>query len=131
VTTFLLPFTKIIKEANKMAEYNKELVQRLAHGDEKAFEEVSKLPASTRIGLGVSVEEYRRNNNVVPMNNGFSLYERPKSEYISDEEVGDAMKKRMDQQRENEERQQKIREAFIEEQVKAQIERSRAGLRKR
>jgi len=111
-----------------MAEFNHELVRALASGDKEAHEQIKSLPLTVRMALGASVDQLRRDEGIVPMNNGFSLYEKPKSGYTNDEDVAKALAERNRLLREAEEKREKVRQEFIEKEVKAKIERARAGL---
>ncbi|WP_337050733.1 hypothetical protein [Priestia megaterium] len=111
-----------------MSEFNQELVKALAHGDAQAHEQIKTLPTSVRMALGLAVDQLRRDENIVPMNGGFSVFEQKKSTYVDDDAVREAMQRRMDIERENRERQEKAQEAFIAKQTKLAMERSRSGL---
>ncbi|MEY9865375.1 hypothetical protein ABIE66_000754 [Peribacillus sp. B2I2] len=110
-----------------MAEFNQELVKALAHGDAEAQEQIKSLPLTVRMALGTAVDQLRRDENV-PMNSGFSFYEEKKSSYSNDEEVANALAERNRLLREAEERKEKIRQEFLEKEIKAKVERARAGL---
>lgn len=109
-------------------EFNQELVRKLAMGDPEAHEQIKSLPLTVRMALGTAVDQLRRDENIVPMNSGFSVYEQKKSSYVDDDAVREAMQRRMDIERENRERQEKAREEFIKEQTKLAMDRARAGL---
>ncbi|MEH7339209.1 hypothetical protein [Priestia megaterium] len=109
-------------------EFNKELITALAHGDAQAQEQIKTLPTSVRMALGLAVDQLRRDENIIPMNGGFSVFEQKKSSYVDDDAVREAMQRRMDIERENRERQEQAQEAFIAEQTRLAMERSRAGL---
>ncbi|MFS0621781.1 hypothetical protein [Priestia megaterium] len=111
-----------------MSEFNQELVKALAHGDAQAHEQIKTLPTSVRMALGLAVDQLRRDENIVPMNGGLSVYEEKKSSSIDDESLREAMQRRMDIERENREFQEKAREEFIKEQTRLAMERSRSGL---
>lgn len=112
-----------------MAEFNQELVKALANGDAQAMEEIKSLPLTVRMALGTAVDQLRRDENIVPMNGGgFSLYEQPKNSYTNDEDVANALAERNRLLREAEERREKVRQEFIEKEIKAKVERARAGL---
>ena len=113
-----------------MALFDNDFIKAVAHGDEKATELVSKLSPSEKISLGMIVEETRERENIVPMNNGFSVYQKEKSAYVDDEAVREAIRTRMEREQAERERQQKIQEEYIAEQTRLAIERSRAGLRR-
>ena len=109
-------------------EFNKELITALAHGDAAAHEQIKDLPLHVRMSLGNAVDQLRRDENIVPMNNGFSVYEQKKSAYVDDDAVREAMQRRMDIERQNREFQEKAREEFIKEQTRLAVERGRTGL---
>ncbi|WP_077303989.1 hypothetical protein [Terribacillus halophilus] len=111
-----------------MSEFNQELVRALANGDQEAHEQIKSLPAAVRMGLGLAVDKLRQDENIIPMSSGLSVYDKPKSSYIDDDAVREAMQRRMDIERENRERQEAAKEAFIEEQTRLAVERSHAGL---
>jgi hypothetical protein len=111
-----------------MAEFNQELVRALANGDAQAHEQIKNLPLTVRMGLGMAVDEMRRNENIVPMNSGFSVYEQKKVSEEEQDELGNALAERNRLLREAEERREKMRQEFIEKEVKAKVARARAGL---
>jgi hypothetical protein len=111
-----------------MAEFNQELVRALANGDAQAHEQIKALPTPVKMALGMEVDKLRRTENIIPMNNGFSLYEEKKSSYSNDEEVANALAERNRLLREAEERREQIRQEFLEKEIKAKVERARAGL---
>lgn len=111
-----------------MTNFNPELVKALAHGDVEAHEQIKNLPAPVKMALGMQVDKLRRDENIVPMNNGFSLYEEKKSSYTNDEEVANALSERNRLLKEAEEKREKIRQEFIEKEIKAKVARARAGL---
>jgi hypothetical protein len=92
-----------------MAEFNQELVKALAHGDAEAHEQIKSLPLTVRMALGTAVDQLRRDENIVPMNSGFSIYEQKLL-------------------READEKREAIRKEFLEKEIKAKVERARAGL---
>lgn len=110
--------------------FNPDFIKRLAMGDNTAFEEIKDLPRTERMAIGLAVDEMRYKENIIPANNGMSIYDKPKSMYVDDDAVAAAMQQRMDLDRENRERQEKLREKYIEEQTRQAIERSRAGLQR-
>ncbi|WP_110111311.1 hypothetical protein [Bacillus sp. CGMCC 1.16541] len=109
-------------------EFNKELVRALANGDKGAFQQIQNLPTPVRMALGIEVDKLRRDENIIPMSNDFSVFEQKKSSYVDDDAVREAMRKRMEIDRQNRERQEKAREEFIKEQTRLAVERARAGL---
>lgn len=111
-----------------MSEFNQELVRALANGDTEAHEQIKSLPLTVRMALGTAVDQLRRDENIIPMNGGFSLYEQKSSSYTNDEEVANALAERNRLLRETEERKEKIRQEFLEKEIKAKVERARAGL---
>ncbi|UTV31684.1 hypothetical protein [Bacillus altitudinis] len=111
-----------------MSEFNQELVRALANGDAQAHEQIKSLPLTVRMGLGMAVDEMRRNENIVPMNSGFSIYEQKKVTQEEQDELGNALAERNRLLREAEERKEKIRQEFLEKEIKAKVERARAGL---
>jgi len=111
-----------------MAEFNHELVKALANGDQEAHEQIKNLPTPVKMALGMEVDKLRREENIVPMNNGFSLYEEKKSSYSNDDEVANALAERNRLLREAEEKREKVRQEFLEKEIKAKVERARARL---
>jgi hypothetical protein len=111
-----------------MSQFNPELVKALANGDAGAHEQIKNLPTSVRMALGLAVDKLRRDENIVPMNGGFSVFEQKKSAYVDDDAVREAMRQRMEIERANRERQEKFREEFIKEQTRLAMDRARAGL---
>lgn len=111
-----------------MANFDPEFLKAVAHGDKEATELANKLSSVEKINLGIVVEEMRKKENIVPMSNGFSIYEQKKVSEEEHDALGKALAERNRQIRENEERQEKIRQEFIEKEVKAKTERARAGL---
>jgi hypothetical protein len=111
-----------------MSEFNPEFIKALAHGDKEAHEQIKELPLIERMAIGNAIDQLRRDENIVPMNGGISIYEQKKSSYVDDDAVREAMQKRMDIERENREHQEKAREEFIREQTRLAMDRARAGL---
>ncbi|RHW36677.1 hypothetical protein D1B33_09760 [Lysinibacillus yapensis] len=111
-----------------MAEYNQELVKALAHGDAKAHDQIKNLPLTVRMSLGMAVDEMRRNEKIVPMNSGFSIYEQKKVTPEEQDELGNALAEHNRLLREADEKREAIRQEFIEKEAKAKVERARAGL---
>lgn len=109
-------------------QFNKELVKALAHGDAAAHEQIKNLPTSVRMALGLEVDKLRRDENIVPMNGGFSVFEQKKSSYVDDDAVREAMRQRMEIERKNREFQEQAKEKFIAEQTRMAVERARLGL---
>ena len=111
-----------------MAEFNQELVRALANGDSEAHEQIKDLPLAVKMSIGMAVDELRRTENIVPMNSGFSIYEQKKVTQEDEDALGKALAERNRLLREAEENREKIRQEHIEKEVKARVERARAGL---
>lgn len=111
-----------------MTNFNPELVKALANGEAEAQEQIKNLPLTVRMSLGMAVDEMRRNENIVPMNSGFSIYEQKKVSQEEQDELGNALAERNRLLREAEEKREAVRKEFIEKEIKAKVERSRAGL---
>lgn len=111
-----------------MAEFNQELVRALANGDSEAHEQIKGLPLVVRMALGTAVDQLRRDENIVPMNSGFSIYEQKKVTEEEQDALGKALAERNRLLREAEENREKIRQEHLEKEVKARVERARAGL---
>lgn len=111
-----------------MAEFNQELVKALANGDVQAHEQIKNLPLPIRMSLGMAVDEMRRTENIVPMNSGFSIYEQQKVSQEEQDALGNALAERNRLLREAEERREAMRQEVIEKEIKAKVERARAGL---
>ncbi|WP_163528808.1 hypothetical protein [Halobacillus ihumii] len=111
-----------------MAEFNKELVRKLAHGDKEAQEQIKDLPLTVRMSLGATVDQLRRDENIVPMSSGFSLYEQKKVSQADHDALGQALAERNKRLREAEELKEKIRQEHAEKIAKEQVERARLGL---
>ncbi|QTB23709.1 hypothetical protein J1907_06410 [Lysinibacillus sphaericus] len=111
-----------------MANFNSDLVRKLAMGDAEAHEEIKSLPLTVRLSLGNAVDQLRRDENIVPMSSGMSVYEQQKSAYVDDDAVREAMQRRSEIEKVNRERQEKAREEFIKEQTRQAVERARSGL---
>ncbi|MFD4058793.1 hypothetical protein [Streptomyces californicus] len=109
-------------------EYSNELVLALAHGSKEAEEQIKSLPTTVRMGLALEVEKVRREKQIVPMSNGFSLYEQPKSSYYDDEQLGLALADRNRRLKEAEAKREKDRQEFAEMIAKEQTARARARL---
>ena len=105
---------------------NEEIVRRLAHGDKEAVEEVKKLPIPLKMAYGAAADELRRKENIVPMSNNMEFYVRQKSSPVEREAVGQALRERLDKERENREQQEKIRQEIAEKRAKQMAERARA-----
>lgn len=111
-----------------MSEFNQELIKALAHGDAEAHEQIKSLPLTVRMALGTAVDQLRRDENIIPTSSGFSIYEQKTSSYSNDEDVANALAERNRLFREAEERREKIRQEHLEKEIKARVERARAGL---
>lgn len=77
-----------------MATFNPEFIKRMAMGDESAYEEVSKLSAIEKVAIGLAADEYRRNNNVAPIDDRMSIYVQEKKNYVSDDDLASSLFKR-------------------------------------
>ncbi|PRS26908.1 hypothetical protein C6W19_24235 [Bacillus sp. RJGP41] len=113
-----------------MSEFNPEFIKALAHGDTDAHEQLKSLPLTVRMALGTAIEQLRRDENIIPMSGGISIFEQKKSSYVDDEAVGKALAERIQREKELEAKKEKDREAFIEQVAKEQANRARAGLRR-
>ncbi|TYR81191.1 hypothetical protein FZC66_04830 [Priestia megaterium] len=111
-----------------MSEFNKELVKALANGDKEAQEQIKDLPLTVRMALGTAVDQLRRDENIVPMDSGFSLYEQKKVTQEEQDELGNALAERNKRLREADELREKIRQEHLEKEIKAKVARARAGL---
>ncbi|WP_338782490.1 hypothetical protein [Metabacillus sp. FJAT-52054] len=113
-----------------MTNFNPDFIRALAHGDAEAHEQVNKLPLIERMSIGNAVDQLRRDENIVPMSSGMSIYEQTKSDYIDDDAVSEAMQRRMDIEKQNREFQEQAREKMIAEQTRLAMERARSGLKR-
>ncbi|WP_062235709.1 hypothetical protein [Fictibacillus sp. FJAT-27399] len=112
-----------------MENFNPEFIKKLAMGDESAHEEIISLPLTVRMALGTAVDKMKRDENIVPMDGGkMSIYEQKTNSYSNDEEVANALAERNRILREAEERREQIRQEHLEREIKARVERARAGL---
>lgn len=112
-----------------MANFNPEFIKRLAMGYDEAHEQIKGLSTLEKMAIGNAVDQLRRDENIVPMDGGkMSIYEQPKSSYSNDEEVVNALAERNRLLREAEERREQIRKKHLEKEIKAKVERARAGL---
>lgn len=111
-----------------MTNFNPELVKALAHGDAEAHEQIKDLPLTMRMALGTAVDQLRRNENIVPMNSGFSVYEQKKVTQEDQDELGNNLAILLQRQRDAEALKEKIRQEHLEKEIKAKVERARAGL---
>ena len=111
-----------------MALFDESFVKAVAHGDKEATIMANQLSSSEKIALGIIVQGLREKESIVPIDNGFSVYQKEKSAYVDDDAVREAIRTRMEREQAERDRQQKIREDYIAEQTKQAIERSRAGL---
>jgi hypothetical protein len=109
-----------------MSEFNQELVKRLAMGDETAYKEIEGLPTPLKMSIGNAVDKLRREENIIPSNSGLSIYEQKKGSYSNDEEVGKALANRLQIEKENREKQEKIRQENLEKEAKQRADRARA-----
>ncbi|HEF1906490.1 TPA: hypothetical protein R9Y97_005930 [Bacillus cereus] len=111
-----------------MTNFNPELVKALAHGDAEAHEQIKDLPLTVRMSLGTAVDQLRRDENIVPMNSGFSVYEQKKVTQEDQDELGKNLATLLQRQRDTEALKEKIRQEHLEKEIKAKVERARAGL---
>ncbi|PFJ71581.1 hypothetical protein COI95_28180 [Bacillus cereus] len=111
-----------------MTNFNPELVKALAHGDAEAHEQIKDLPLTVRMSLGTAVDQLRRDENIVPMNSGFSVYEQKKITQEDQDELGKNLATLLQRQRDTETLKEKIRQEHLEKEIKAKVERARAGL---
>lgn len=111
-----------------MTNFNPELVKALAHGDAEAHEQIKNLPLTVRMALGTAVDQLRRDENIVPMNSGFSVYEQKKVTQEDQDELGNNLAILLQRQRDAEALKEKIRQKHLEKEIKAKVERARAGL---
>lgn len=108
--------------------YNEELVKRLANGEEKANEEIQKMPPSVKLGLGLAAQDFKRKNEVVITEEGFTLYEKKKTVHVSSDDLGQAITNRIKVEDDEKKRQEQIRQERLEKEAKQIAERLRAGL---
>ncbi|MDA1532131.1 hypothetical protein [Bacillus cereus group sp. TH260-2LC] len=111
-----------------MTNFNPELVKALANGDAEAHEQIKDLPLTVRMALGTAVDQLRRDENIVPMNSGFSVYEQKKVTQEDQDELGNNLAILLQRQRDAEALKEKIRQEHLEKEIKAKVERARAGL---
>lgn len=111
-----------------MTNFNPELLKALAHGDAEAHEQIKDLPLTVRMALGTAVDQLRRDENIVPMNSGFSIYEQKKVTQEDQDELGKNLATLLQRQRDAEALKEKIRQEHLEKEIKAKVERARAGL---
>ncbi|MGZ9644676.1 hypothetical protein [Bacillus cereus] len=111
-----------------MTNFNPELVKALAHGDAEAHEQIKDLPLTVRMALGTAVDQLRRDKNIVPMNSGFSVYEQEKVTQEDQDELGEKLAELLQHQKDAEALKEKIRQEHLEKEIKAKVERARAGL---
>lgn len=110
-----------------MSKFNPEFIKRLAMGDDEAFAQIKDLPITERMSIGSAVQEMRDKENIVPMSSGMSIYAEKASSY-DEEGVVEAMRLRMEREKEARENAEKAREEFIRQQTEAAVNRSRSGL---
>jgi hypothetical protein len=106
--------------------YNEELVKRLAAGDVKAQDEIKNLPTAIKMGLGIAVDEYRKQNDIQQTNDGFSLYDRKKASSLDNDAMAAALAKRLEETKIKEEILQKQRQEHAEKVAKQMTDRARA-----
>ncbi|PQZ45660.1 hypothetical protein CQZ94_29600 [Bacillus sp. MYb209] len=111
-----------------MTNFNTELVKALAHGDAEAHEQIKNLPLIMRMALGTAVDQLRRDENIVPMNSGFSVYEQKKVTEEDQDELGKNLATLLQRQKDAEALKEKIRQEHLEKEIKVKVERARAGL---
>ncbi|PFV72737.1 hypothetical protein [Bacillus thuringiensis] len=111
-----------------MTNFNPELVKALAHGDAEAHEQIKDLPLTVRMALGTAVDQLRRDENIVPMNSGFSVYEQKKVTQEDQDELGKKLAELLQHQKDAEALKEKIRQEHLEKEIKAKVERARTGL---
>ncbi|MFE4812814.1 hypothetical protein ACFQ9Y_16995 [Peribacillus simplex] len=111
-----------------MSEFNPEFIKALAHGDTEAHEQLRSLPLTVRMALGTAIDQLRRDENIIPMNGGMSIYEQKKSSYVDDDAVGKALAERIQREKDAKELQERIREEQMEKEVRYNVSRARAGL---
>jgi hypothetical protein len=108
---------------------NSEIVRRVAMGDIEAIEEVKKLPVPLRMSYGAAADELRRQENIVPMENGMSLYVQPKTQITSNEGVGESLRRMLEEKKAKEAEIEKQRQEHAEKVAKQAAERAKLGLR--
>ncbi|EJQ37288.1 hypothetical protein IEI_05912 [Bacillus wiedmannii] len=111
-----------------MTNFNPDLVKALAHGDAEAHEQIKDLPLTVRMALGTAVDQLRRDENIVPMNSGFSVYEQKKVTQEDQDELGEKLAELLQRRKDAEALKEKIRQEHLEKEIKAKVERARAGL---
>ncbi|OLR84068.1 hypothetical protein BTO25_02565 [Bacillus sp. MB366] len=111
-----------------MTNFNPDLVKALAHGDAEAHEQIKNLPLTVRMALGTAVDQLRRDENIVPMNSGFSVYEQEKVTQEDQDALGNAVAILLQRKKDAEALKEKIRQEHLEKEIKAKVERARAGL---
>lgn len=105
---------------------NDELVRKLAMGDQETHDRINKLPISMKMSYGLAVDELRRAENIVPMDNGLSVYVRPNKAEAEGNGVGEAFKQLLDDKKQREAEAEKQRQEHLEKRVKQATERARA-----
>ena len=111
-----------------MANFSEEFINAVAHGDKEATGIANNLSSLEKITLGMVVNEKRERESIIPMDNGFSVYERQKSSYVDDEAVAKSMAERIQAEKDNEAKKAKDREEWLEKVAKQEVERARARL---
>ena len=110
-------------------EFNRELIMALAHGDKQAYEQIKTLPSVTRVSIGLEVDKVRQEKAIVPMSNGFSIYEeQKKSSYTNAEDIGKILAANIQAEKEREAEKERVRQEQLEKEVKYKVSRARAGL---
>ncbi|MDH2363129.1 hypothetical protein [Priestia megaterium] len=94
---------------------NEEAVKKAAMGDEQTLNAINALPLPLRMSYGLAIDNYRRDNDVQPVENQSSLYSQSKRTVeISDDDLGQALEKRLEDK--------KIKEEILEKQRQEQAE---------
>ena len=94
---------------------NEEAVKKAAMGDEQTLNKINSLPLPLRMSYGLAIDNYRRDNDVQPVENQSSLYSQSKRTVeISDDDLGQALAKRLEDK--------KIKEEILEKQRREQAE---------
>lgn len=105
---------------------NDEIVRKLAHGDKETVEKLKDLPIPLKMSYALAADELRRKENIVPLSNGMELYVQQKVSATDRDAVGQALRERLEQERQNKERMEKARQEYLEKIAKQRAERARA-----
>lgn len=111
-----------------MKQFNQELVARLAHGDNEAHKEIESLPSTTKLSLGMAVEDYRIKNNVGPISKSWLYEGDSQSESVSDDGLKDSMQRLIDERKQKEEEKERFSQDAIKNHIEKMTARSRSGL---